>query len=166
MYFWKIEKLKEDLSAGPLPEAESVKYVVAQEVLYALGMVPFLGVEDNNVWDVADGLVYLFLVLAGVLYAYSCNGRAKGRDFMQRYFAVGWVAGIRWMVMVLLPALVAYGVALGLYYGEAMPESMTPAEVVFLNVLCATYFWMLGRHLKDLEARGKVMSGSAAVAGK
>ena len=65
MYFWKIEKLTNDLLKKPLSESESFKYLFATTVLYSLGMTQFL---ENNIWDVYSAIITALITAIGVYY--------------------------------------------------------------------------------------------------
>ena len=144
MYFWRIEKLKKDLLKKPLSESESFKYLFANLVLYSLAMIPFL---ENNIWDVYSAIIMTLITAIGVYYVYKCNKGASGSNFLQKYLSIGWVVGIRWIVLVMLPIMIVYFVTVEIYAG--IPESTTLSDVLFLNSLYITYFWLLGKHIKD-----------------
>lgn len=145
MYFWKVEKLKNDLRKKPLSESESFKYLYATLFLYSLGMIPFL---ENNIWDVYSAIIIGVISAIGVYYVYKCNKGAKGNNFLQKYLAIGWVVGIRWMFLIMLPTSIIFFILIGIYYG--VTEYTTAKEVTFFNLVGATYFWLLGKHIKEL----------------
>jgi len=155
MYFWKIDKLKKDLAKQPLSESESFKYLFATIILYSLAMIPF---PENNLWDVIDSLIGGVITVFGVWYIYKCNRGSMGSNFLQKYLSIGWVVGIRWLVFVLLPTVIVYFIAKGIYYGITaetyadiadIPENTTLSDVLVLNLLFITYFWLFGKHIKD-----------------
>ena len=145
MYFWKIDKLKKDLVKQSLSESESLKYLIATAIVYSLEMIPFL---ENNLWDVFSALIMGIITIFGVYYAYKCNRGSSGSNFLQKYISIGWVVGIRWVVLVALPIVIVYFIAVGIYIA-GIPESTTLSDMVFLNLLYLTYFWLLGKHIKD-----------------
>lgn len=149
MYFWKIDKLKEELSQGPLSEKDSLRYILAWEILWALATIPFLGIEDNNIWDVLEDVIYIPVMVCGILYVYRCNKMSEGKDFLHRYFAIGWVTSVRFTVLVVLPVFIAFAIGTMLSY-EELPLETTWMDVVFINLLSVLYFWIFGKHVKDL----------------
>ncbi len=150
MYFWKINRLKEDLIKGPLSESESFKYLIAITIVYGLTMVMVLFLE-NNFWDIYSAIVTGIISIVGVIYIYKCNNGREGTHFLQRYLSLGWVVGIRWMVLLVLPATIVYFIALGIY--SEVPSSTTLLDLLFLNLLYLPFFWLFGKHIKDVANR-------------
>ncbi|MDP3014845.1 MAG: hypothetical protein Q8N28_00250 [bacterium] len=145
MYFWKINKLKEDLLKHPLSESELFKYLLATTIMYSLAMIPFL---ENNLWDVYSAIVMGMITVFGTIYIYRCNNGDKGNNFLQKYLSIGWVISIRWIVLIMLPAMIVYFIALAIYSG--LPESTTLSDVIFFNLLFMSYFRLFGKHIKDV----------------
>ncbi len=145
MYFWKINKLKSDLLKKPLSERESFKYLFATLVLYSLGMIPIL---ENNTWDIYSAIITALITAIGVYYVYKCNKGASGNNFLQKYLSIGWVVGIRWIVLIMLPIMIIYFIAIEIYSG--IPDYTTLAEVIFSNLLYLSYFWLFSKHIKEV----------------
>ena len=143
MYFWNINKLKEDLKEQPLPESESFKYLLASSIVLGLVMVPLF---ETNKYDVIGALLDTVVLVFGVLYIFRCNGAANGEHLLQRYFSLGWVVSIRWLVLAVIPVFVAYFVVMEIV-GE-VPEYTTLQDTVLISVLYAGYFLRLGAHFK------------------
>ncbi len=149
MYFWKIDKLKKELLKHPLSESETFKYLVATVILSSLAMipVPFLG---NNIWDIYSSIIAGIITVFGVFYIYKCNGGASGSNFLQKSLCMGWVIGIRYFLLIMSPIMIVY-IVICLYLG--LPESTTLPDVVFLNIIYSLYFWLLGKHIKDIAKK-------------
>ncbi len=145
MYFWKINKLKEDLVKQPLLESESFKYLIATTIVYSLAIIPF---GRNNIWDIYMVLIMGIITIMGVYYAYQCNKGSNGTNFLQKYLSISWVVGIRWSLLLALPVTFIYFVAIEIYVG--IPESTILSDVIFFNLLSITFFWLLGKHIKDM----------------
>jgi len=145
MYFWKIEKLKNDLLKKPLSESESFKYLFATTVLYSLGMTPFL---ENNIWDVYSAIITALITAIGVYYVYKCNKGASGSNFLQKYLSMGWVVGIRWSVFVMIPLMIVYFVIVAIL--SSIPDNTTLSDLLFFNLLYIQFFWLLGKHIKEV----------------
>ena len=146
MYFWKIDKLKNDLLKKPLSESESFKYLLATLVIYSLGMIPFL---ENNLWDVYSAVIMALITTVGVYYVYQCNKGARGNNFLQKYLSIGWVMGIRWIVFIMLPIMVIFYIVKGLL--SDIPNYTTFTDMIFVNLLYISYFWLLGKHIKEVS---------------
>ncbi|MDO8530289.1 MAG: hypothetical protein Q7S10_02700 [bacterium] len=145
MYFWKIEKLKNDLIEHPLSESEAFKYLFANVILYSLGAIPS---AESNVWDVYSAIAAIAITIFGIIYAYKCNMGASGKNFLQKYLAIGWVVGVRWLALIALPVLIIYFTAIGIYSG--IPEKTTPLDIVIMSILVISYFWLLGKNIKEV----------------
>ena len=145
MYFWKIEKLKNDLLKKPLSESESFKYLFATTVLYSLGMTQFL---ENNIWDVYSAIITALITAIGVYYVYKCNKGASGSNFLQKYLSMGWVVGIRWSVFVMIPLMIVYFVIVAIL--SSIPDNTTLSDLLFFNLLYTQFFWLLGKHIKEV----------------
>ena len=145
MYFWKIEKLKNDLLKKPLSESESFKYLFATTVLYSLGMTQFL---ENNIWDVYSAIITALITAIGVYYVYKCNKGASGSNFLQKYLSMGWVVGIRWSVFVMIPLMIVYFVIVAIL--SSIPDNTTLSDLLFFNLLYIQFFWLLGKHIKEV----------------
>ncbi len=148
MYFWKINELKEDLIKAPLSESESFKYLIATAIASGLVTIPFF---ENNFWDIYSAIVTVIISIVGVIYIYKCNNGRDGAHFLQRYFSLSWVVGIRWIVLLALPAMIVYFIALGIY--SEVPSSTTLLDLLFLNLLYLSFFWLFGKHVKDVANR-------------
>jgi len=145
MYIWKIDKLKNDLRKKSLSESESFKYLFVNIIIYTIGLIPS---SNSNVWDVYNALVTIVITASGIYYAYKCNKGAHGDNFLQKYLSIGWVTSIRWTVFFMLPAMAIYVFAIGI--SISVTYVTTPLDVIFLNLMYISYFWLLGKHIKDL----------------
>lgn len=142
MYFWNINKLKEDLKKGPLAEKDSFKYLFVFVLTYTLAMYE-TGDTTGAGWNM---IMYLVLGLGGLYYTYKCNGGDQGKDFVVRYLAVSWVASIRWIVMVLIPAMIVF-IFVKIASGSA---EATFFDTIYLAALTIFVYWKIGEHLKEI----------------
>jgi hypothetical protein len=146
MYFWRIEKLKQGLAAGPLPTIEQFKYLLALTILIGLAAIPF---ERNNSFDVLSGIIGVPIMGLGTYYVYRLNGGASGERLLDRYMSLGWVVFIRFIVLLLLPTIIVLIVAYELF--AEIPEETGLTEVVVMVLLSVVYYYVLGRHFRDLK---------------
>ena len=150
MYFWNIEKLKTEMAERPLTDREVLPYVVISMTLFAAvtSISPFMQLPGPNVWDVLQALWSIALALGGTIYIYWKNGSAEGSFFLQRYFAVGWVVGVRWAVILIVPMLFVFILA-----GYSSDDS-TPWYEFLILVIIETVVWeRTGHHVGDLARR-------------
>jgi hypothetical protein len=155
MYFWNINKLKSDIREGRLTETQSMFYLLANILLYQLVLVFYtydLVVGSFivwNVWDIYTAIVTTILIVAGIHYVYKCNKGASGNHFLKKFLSIGWVAGIRWLILVVLPSTLTLEIV-RIMVSSNTPEHTTPIDVVFMSALCVLFFWLVGKHVKEV----------------
>ena len=145
MYFWKINKLKEELRGSSLPEKESLKYLIASTIMYGIVMIPS---SEINMYDIYSGIIQGIISVLGVIYIYRCNNGNNGKYFLQRYFSIGWVVFIRLTIMLALPSIIGYFTIL-VIYSEA-PGHSTLYSILLPNVLSLLFYWRFGEHAKSV----------------
>jgi hypothetical protein len=149
MYFWKIDRLKAELATGPMNSRAAIPYLLVTLAIYELiYLLEPMAREDE--WDYATDIAGVVALVAGTIYVYFQNGAAEGRDFLSRYFALGWVYGVRFFVC----AIPLYIVLTFLIQG-IMPEaeySEIESRWFFHSsvALQAFFYWRMGAHFKDL----------------
>ena len=149
MEFLRIRRLKGDLARKSLSASETAKYLAAQAALLSIAFVP-TPADTPAGWPF---LAYPLLALAGVYYCYKRNGGAVGERFAERYLAVGWVAGLR--VVIVLIVIVIVG-SIGLAFTDAGLQWLEHSNVAagidagMLAVLAFIY-WRMGVHLADVQ---------------
>jgi hypothetical protein len=90
----------------------------------------------------------LAITVAGIVFLFACNGGARGKDFLYRYFPLAFVVG--WKVVI------AVGVAswAARHVLDGQPESVTRWCVVAIACVCnVLMFLRIGYHLKGLGHR-------------
>lgn len=169
MYFWDIDELIADLRRRPPNARHGFGYLVgvllfalipsanARDALMAMPALGALSVPLHlAVLVAANSLVSAAIVLWGAHASYRANGGEAGSDFVARFVAMGFVLGIRLLVLVGIPLVVA-GSALSLlpilllapgesYAMEPLPGSAAVGTLVFQ----AIYFWRLAHHFRRL----------------
>ncbi|HOY70725.1 MAG TPA: hypothetical protein PL131_08305 [Methylotenera sp.] len=154
MYFWKIEKLKAQLIEKPLTDKEALPYLIATLILYALCM--YIGLPTDY------GLPFFFTLLLqlvsciyGTIWLFKQNGGDNGKQFIHRYFTVGWVASIRFFVIAIPIFIVILTILtmLGLVHADA---KTTGWNDVFTSLLMySTFYWYLGKHISTIANQTK-----------
>ena len=152
MYFWRIEKLKAEMVARPLSEREALSYLIVSTALTAV--TAFIPATMNNIWDVLGAAWGVLLGVMGTLYIYRRNGGAAGQHFLQRYFAVGWVVSLRWLVVIVLVAVGFFATLAAL---EIEAETTTWYVFLFVAVAEVVVYWRIGHHVGDLASRTKAV---------
>jgi hypothetical protein len=153
MYFWRIERLTAELRRGPLEQRGALLYVLAWLVLWTvLTLSPaWAASESQHAGDWASFFVSLLFLVGGTLTAYRANRGSRGQDFAARYFAIGWVLGIRLMVLLLLPLVVVLFVIAGVVAVRTNAPELSDAAASWVGagltlVFEAIYYWRLTHH--------------------
>ena len=115
----------------------------------------FIPVEDAEFdgWYVASMVASVLILVLGLRAAYKANGGAEGPDFAGRLLALGWVLGVRLMLLwlVLFIALMVLAVAAAAADQEPSDFVITATAVAFALLASGIFFWRLAHHLRDLR---------------
>ena len=158
MYFWRINKLKQQLAERPLTAREELPYLVLYVALTTA--VPFataalvVPLTEEYIPVAVDAAVTVGIAVFGTIYIYQQNGGLMGSHFLQRYFAVGWVVGLRVMAFALPLMLAAYAVA---DYTAGYDSSIHTSwlETAAFWILQAFMFYRSGYHVHDVATRNR-----------
>lgn len=133
MYFWNIKKLKALLIERPLTEKEVLPYLIATMLLLTLVQY-FPNSEQLNVWNYLDIAVASAAIMVGTFWLYGKNLSKKSSHFLQRYFALGWVVMMRFIIfaipVVILMAFLSLNFAL--FYTESDATSWLDVTIMAL----------------------------------
>lgn len=148
MYFWRIERLKREMVIRPLSESETLPYLV----VYVTCSTVFSFVPDpfSNVWDTLSATFSAFLAVVGTIYIYRQNGGADGQYFLQRYFAIGWVFRLRWILIVTVSTVIFFTL---LELANVSSEETTWYEFLFVSVFEVIIYQRIGYHVRDVARR-------------
>ncbi len=152
MYFWKIDNLKEDIKNGRFTEKDRFVYCLIYIILCAVGMEAMmrLPIERPNTWDTIASLGNILIPLIGTIIVYRANGGGAGKDFLGRYFSIGFVESIRFLVL-----LIPMFAALVTYYIYAFPGEepivSTPTDTLPFTIWYAFLFWRISKHVADVK---------------
>ena len=151
MYFWSITQLKMEMVARPYSDSDILPYLIGSvavtSVFTALGCIPN---PTFNMWDGLTAAWSVVLAVAGAIYIYRQNGAAKGQQFLQRYFAIGWVVAWRWTVAFSIVAIAFYSMleAFGFSW-----ESTGWHHLLFVAIAEVLLYWRFGHHVRDVARR-------------
>ena len=159
MYFWNINALKEDIKQGDFTDKQVISYIVLSLFLYSIGLefVYRFPIEESsyNLWDGIDSILSIVVPIAGTLYAYRMNGGAAGKDFANKYFSIGFVLGVRFLVYLVIMMIV-----LGIYWSiETQDEEVqtTVVDIAVFYLWYILYFYQLGKHISETNTDMKSM---------
>ncbi len=153
MYFWKIDKLKEEIKAGKLTEKDRFLYALIYIVFGAIGMetMMLLPLENGNIWDFAESIFNVFIVLIGTIFAFNANGSNDGTDFLGKYFSIGFVMAIRFLVYT-IPLLIMLFVYYFFAFGEEEKIPTNAIEVIPFIIWYAALYWRICVHIRQVNS--------------
>ena len=154
MYFWSVDALKEQLKAAQVPELDQFRYAFGYVTVTALAEALPSPVADLNMWDTLDLILYVLVTIVGTIYCYRANGGRYGQRFLERYFGLAWVVGIRFAVQTLVPLFVLFLVGMHLFGAQA--EVGSPYRTAFLLIVTAEFYRRLARHIREVSTRVSV----------
>ncbi len=162
MYFWRIDELKAQMRAGPVPPRDVLGYLLWMLTSIwlpplLLRLVPFPVVPDarSPVWP---EIVLLTMTAVGLWVAYRANCGGAGRDFAGRLLAVHWVLGIRFLpgFFVVVTSLVAVASLAGFISSD---PNAVPDELVIGGIMAGflvLFYWRLAHHLGEVASPAEV----------
>ena len=156
MYFIKYQPLKRKLRERTLSDREAFAYLVVYSFFLGLAFVFLTGTTDEcsdadlAAWDdEVFSLVFACIPIAGIYYVYVANGGKNGFDLIQKYFVLGWVVSIRFLI-VFLPLWVATIVISAQVFGDGCEDRIGYIPGYILCIIGeAVYYQRLGRHIRD-----------------
>ena len=156
MYFWKIDNLKKDLINNAVSENDQFKYIfvfsICSSIVYILTSFPFYHQIENDIWDVYSAIIESGISILGTYYIFKINGGSNGNYFLQRYFSLSWVIGIRLLPFILLAGFVFVMLSIGFGFDDALDD-------IFFNLglfsFIIIYYWLVGKHVKEVTLKSK-----------
>ena len=159
MRFFSLSKVKNDISSGALGEQETFKYMIAWFIVFCMASFP-ASPEGASAASYVFWLVSSVVNIWGIKKSYVANGGARGSNFIGRFLALGWVLGIRGLI-VFMPTFVLLCVLLGVLIAMAGVlqngvEQVVAEYALFssLIVYMAWYYSRLCANLRELRAGG------------
>ena len=148
MYFWNINKLEKDLKKG-LSEKENMKYLLAFMLIFIPNMFPYSSV---NLYDYLIILFFIIFIIFEILYLFKINKYNKWKNFLSRYFAIGFVIFIRSLIFLLLPLMVLSIIILWFLYWENIPEYTTLLDFIFIIIYSLWYLFLQVKSFKRINS--------------
>jgi len=152
MYFWKIQNLKNDISNNNFNEHDRFIYATIYIVLCAVGMeaMAWMPIDNPNIWDYIRPISNTTIVLVGTIMAYKSNGGRNGKDFLGRYFSIGFVIIIRFMA-ILIPLFIILMVYFFYTADENGEVVSTAGDNIPFLIWYAALYWRICNHIKDVS---------------
>ena len=142
--------LKQKLRDRSLTDREALPYLVLFCAITALiTSFPFFG--GFNRWDTISGASIVVLAVGGVFYVYGKNRGDRGYDFIQKYVTLGWVLGIRFLLVIVPFGIFVYGIAD--YYFDVFTDATGPLDVALVLVTEILFYQRLGCHIEETATK-------------
>ena len=159
MRFFSLSKVKTDISSGALGEQETFKYIIAWFMALCLASFP-VSLEGASAASYVFWFISSVVNIWGIKKSYAANGGARGSSFIGRFFALGWVLGIRGLI-VFIPAFVLLCILLGVLIAMAgvlqNGDEQVVAEYALFSSLIVYMVWYYSRlcaNLRELRTGG------------
>ncbi|MCC6797827.1 MAG: hypothetical protein IT366_22120 [Candidatus Hydrogenedentes bacterium] len=156
MYFWNLHALKAMLKERPLTDHEALPYYFVVAFLMQLDVYAstyFASVEpSSSSVELLSSAIYHVIVLAGILWAYIRNGGRNGYSFFSRYFAIGWVVGIRLLVAIIAPLILLMAVFIAAeLYGISNADTTFDIVINLFGIIIEiVYCYLVARNVGEV----------------
>ena len=158
MYFWDLTQLKDDFKNNKF---NTSCILVPFLVIMALQTFLFSSIVQHYILcgealtlvDYLLDAVVLITDLGAIIYIFHCNGGNLGTQFLDKYFVIGFVFGIRWFVLVVIPMFffffVLSAILTHLQVAEHLITQFFDYSIVPISVILVLgYYWQIGLHVK------------------
>lgn len=156
MYIWNIEKLKSDLGDSGISEKESLKYLavsIALSFLVMFSLLTYTGDILDYYLMFLESIIFIF----GTFYVFSKNKGNEGKNFLSRFFSIGFVVGVRWFIIIILtliPVSIIINFLLVFFkFSEEIKEIISESFIIILFYLI--YVYLVGKHIEDVAEEYK-----------
>ena len=158
MYFIKLTELKRDLIQDKLGQSGLLKYLLVYVVLTSLIMELgyYFPYEDSSKLDHLSSFLTVTFVAVGTYLAYLANGGASGQQFAERYFSIGFVVSIRFLIFLIPITFII--VMLMTNSPTAENNETTWYEFIALTAWEALLYWRIIYHINDVAKKTSAQS--------
>jgi uncharacterized membrane protein YuzA (DUF378 family) len=146
MYFWKIEKLKEEIRAKLITRNEQWFYFTAFSLLYIALFVQAI-IQINALWGQEMAMVQFIISILGLYYVYS-RSTASAKVFLKRFTAVAWVFILRSIFFMMLGMFNLYVMTWLFGYEELFTAKNSLIIGMCFELLL---YWRIGKHIESLN---------------
>ncbi|MDF1798223.1 MAG: hypothetical protein P1V81_03535 [Planctomycetota bacterium] len=156
MHWISSDSLVERFRTNRFESGEVEPYFFATMLVGALGMV--VPGYVMTAWDLVAGIAGIAITIWGLLHLKAKNGGSFGGGFLERYFALGWVTGVRLFLFSIPVAVVFFGAA-AVVGGD---DALDPAFAVFAVTMAFAWYHNTGRLFAASQAGGVVVDDPEA----
>jgi hypothetical protein len=161
MYFWKIKQLKQHLIENGLTEKQLFYYVLIYAGSGAMGieMMGYIPYAEPDLWSYISSAMNILIPILGTIAAFRANGGSSGVKFAERYFSIGLVVTLRFMVLLIPVAclMAVYWFSTAGLNGD-MSETSSPFEIIVISIWYAVLYFNIARHIGNVAKAGSPIS--------
>ena len=147
MYFWKIKSLKEDIHHSRVSSRDYFYYFLAYTTVYSI-LLMLAVIQLYETLGIVMAIVQILLFIGGTYYAFYSNGAGGGKDFMRRFFSIGWVFLLRATFFMGIGMLNLY--VMTYLLGVDRLFTLQNSAIIALSFEML-FYWRIGRHIADLK---------------
>ncbi len=155
MYFWNIKNLKKDIRHARISSRDYFYYFLAYSTVYSILLIMTV-IQLYETLGIVIAIVQILLFIAGTYYAFYSNGAREGRDFIRRFFSIGWVFLLRATFFMSIGMLNLY-VMTSIFGLQNLFTIQNSAIIALLFEVL--FYWRIGRHIADLSYNKTKVSG-------
>ncbi len=156
MYFWKISDLKEELIKNGLSQKSMFIYILLYMLLAQFFVeisYIFPSEEAATTTDYIQMIFDLAAVGIGTYLCFYANGSDNGQQFSERYFSIGFVVSLRFMVL-LFPIIAVFGFVAGILSETSGMDLDSPAfnygMLVIISAWLIAIYWRIIAHINEV----------------
>jgi hypothetical protein len=161
VYFWNINKLKQQLIETGLTEKQLFYYLLIFIAVMIIGLeAPAFEPYESNFWGKCEAISSIVTTIVGTITAFHVNGGDSGVKFAERYFSIGFVISIRFIIFLIpmIPvAIISYYLTFVLQYGwiepnvdVMFPDSENVTEFVLISIWEILLYVRIVKHIGDV----------------
>lgn len=158
MYVWNIISLKNSLIEGPLPENQTIKYLLTCIFVWSsVRISPLQQMQDS--WQINLDVASILIALIGTYYCFKKNGGPNSVFFLQRFFPIVFVVAARVAVMFFFPIFIAKLIIENLIV-QQIAVTTTWYDVLLALTYRIVVFWRTSIHISQVAKSTKDFSSA------
>ena len=149
MYFWKTNKLSNEIKENTLTENDWKQYYLAVSILllisiYSTQLVPRINIESL----IVEGVLSVAITVIGINITFKTNQNNNGTNFIARITALSFPIAIKIATLSFL-----YGIGIGVAKEmlALSTENKEWATTIFTVLIQVLFFWRINVHLKYIN---------------
>jgi len=150
MFFWKINSLKEHLINHGLSQKHLFVYIFIYTVLAELmyEAIYHMPIYEMNIYDYAQSISNIIIISLGTYIIYRANGGSNGKQFAERYFSIGFVIAIRFIILLFFVFLALSFI----WFNDSSESELVTVwyEFIIYTGCIIGLYWRIVVHVKDV----------------